>query len=157
MNTQNLEGRLIGVTIGGNYYNCQTTADLTLGTSLTKNPVCKPSPTGTNSIPWETSNIDSQNWAITFSAQTFLDSIEGTKNNNDLLELIVAGNLIAEVQFLTSSTLTEAENYDHDFLFEGSGILATVKVNAPGTGGSSYDVTITGNGQPTFTLVPSTT
>lgn len=157
MNTKNLEGRLIGITINGDYYNCQTTADLTLGTSLTKNPVCKPSPTGSLSVPWETSNIDSQNWAITFSAQSFLDSISGTKNNNDLLELIISGNLNVDVEFLTSDALTTEEGYDHDFIFEGPGILATVKVNAPGTGGSTYDVTITGNGAPTFTLIPSTT
>lgn len=157
MNTQNLEGRLIGVTIGGNYYNCQTTADLTLGTSLTKNPICKPNPNGSVSIAWETSTVDSKNWQITFSAQSFLDSIIGYKNNNDLLELFIAGDLQVDVEFLTSANLTDTENYDHDFVFEGSGLLTTVKVNAPAQGGSTYDVTITGNGTPTFTLIPSTT
>lgn len=158
MNTQNLEGRLIGVTINGNYYNCQTAGDLTLGTSLTKNPVCKPNPTnGSLSIAWETSNVDSKNWQITFSAQSFLDSITGYKNNNDLLQYFITGNLIVDVQFLTSANLTDAENYQHDFIFEGSGLLSTIKVNAPSQGGSTYDVTITGNGTPTFTLIPSTT
>lgn len=156
-NTTNLPGRLIGITLDGNYYNCQTAADLTLGTSLTKNPICKPTPSGTATISWETSNVDSKNWAITFSAQSFLDSITGTKNNNDLLTKFVTGDLQVEAQFLTSAALTSDENYDHDFLFEGPGLLATVKVNAPATGGSTYDVTITGNGQPTFTLIPSTT
>lgn len=157
MNTQNLEGRLIGVTIGGNFYNCQTTGDLTLGTSLTKNPICKPNPNGSLGIAWETSNVDSKNWQITFSAQSFLDSIEGYKNNNDLIEAFVNGTLQVDVEFLTSANLTDEENYEHDFLFEGPGILGTIKLNAPAQGGSTYDVTITGNGAPTFTLIPSTT
>lgn len=156
-NTQNLEGRLIGITIDGNYYNCQTNADLTLGTSLTKNPVCKPSPTGGSTIAWDTSNIDSRNWVITFSAQSFLDSITGTKNNNDLLSAFILGNLSVEAQFLTSDALAAAEGYDHNFIFEGVGILSTIKVNAPAQGGSTYDVTITGNSAPSFTLIPSTT
>lgn len=156
-NTTSLPGRLIGITLGGNYYNCQTAGDLTLGTSLTKNPICKPNPTGTTSISWETSNVDAKNWVITFSAQAFLDSIEGTKNNNDLLTMFITSDLIVEAQFLTSANLTHEENYDHDFLFEGSGLLTTVKVNAPTTGGATYDVTITGSGEPTFTLIPSTT
>lgn len=157
MNTQNLEGRLIGITIDGNYYNCQTAGDLTLGTSLTKNPICKPNPNGGLSIAWETSNVDSKNWQITFSAQAFLDSIVGYKNNNDLIELFINGNLQVDVEFLTSANLTDEENYEHDFLFEGPGLLGTVKLNAPAQGGSTYDVTITGNGAPTFTLIPSTT
>jgi|ERR1700744_170197 len=160
MNTQNLEGRLIGVTIDGNYYNCQTAGDLTLGTSLTKNPICKPNPTsgaGALAIAWESSNVDSKNWQITFSAQSFLDSITGYKNNNDLIAAFVTGTLLVDVQFLTSAALTDTENYEHDFLFEGQGILGTVKLNAPAQGGSTYDVTITGNGMPTFTLIPSTT
>lgn len=156
-NTTNLPGRLIGITLNGNYYNCQTAADLTLGTSLTKNPICKPNPAGTMTIAWESSNVDSKNWVITFSAQTFLDSVAGTKNNNDLLTAFIAGDLVVDAQFLTSAALTTDENYDHDFLFEGSGLLTTIKVNAPSTGGSTYDVTITGNGTPVFTLIPSTT
>lgn len=156
-NTTNLPGRLIGITLDGDYYNCQTAADLTLGTSVTKNPICKPNPSGTASIGWETSNPDSKNWQLTFSAQSFLDSITGTKNNNDLLTKFITGDLQVEAQFLTSSDLTSEENYDHDFLFEGAGLLTTIKVNAPATGGSTYDVTITGNGEPTFTLIPSTT
>lgn len=157
MNTQNLAGRLIGVKIDGNYYNCQTSGDLTLGSSLTKNPVCKPVPGGTASIAWETSNVDSKNWQISFSAQSFLDSITGYKNNNDLITAFVNGNLQVQAQFLTSAILTDAENYVHDFLFEGHGILGSIKLNAPAQGGSTYDVTITGSGDPTFTLIPSTT
>lgn len=156
-NTTNLPGRLIGITLDGSYYNCQTTADLTLGTSLTKNPICKPNPSGTTSISWETSNVDSKNWQLTFSAQSFLDSITGTKNNNDLLTKFITGNLKVEAQFLTSAALTTEENFDHDFLFEGAGLLTTIKVNAPSTGGSTYDVTITGSGDPTFILIPATT
>lgn len=156
-NTTNLPGRLIGITIDGAYYNCQTNADLTLGTSVTKNPICKPNPTGNATIGWETSTVDAKNWVITFSAQSFLDSISGTKNNNDLLTKFITGDLQVEMQFLTSAILTTDEGFDHDFLFEGDGLLTTVKVNAPTTGGSTYDVTITGNGEPTFTLIPSTT
>lgn len=157
MNTTSLPGRLIGITLDGNYYNCQTALDLTFGTSVTKNPVCKPNPTGTTTIPWETSNVDSKNWQSTFSAQSFLDSITGTKNNNDLIAAFVAGNLQVEVQVLTSSNLTAEAGFDHDFIFEGTALLTTVKLNAATAGGSTYDVTLTGNGEPTFTLIPSTT
>lgn len=156
-NTQNLEGRLIGFTLDGDYYNCQTDVKLTLGASLTKNPLCKPNPTDTTSVKWETSNVDSKNWSATGSAQTFLDSITGTKNNNDLIKKFVTGSLIVEVQILTSAALTTTEGYDHDFIFEGSAILSGITLNGPSTGGSTYDITLTGNGAPTFTLIPSTT
>lgn len=156
-NTQNLEGRLVGFTIDGAYYNCQTDVKLTLGTSLTKNPVCKPNPNGTVSVSWETSNVDSKNWSATGSAQSFLDSITGTKNNNDLIQKFIQGNLQVDVQILTSAALTDNENYTHDFIFDGSAILSGITLNGPSTGASTYDVTFTGNGAPTFTLIPSTT
>lgn len=156
-NTTNITGNLIGIKIDGQYYNCQTALDLTFGTSLTKNPICKPNPGATSAIPWETSNPDSKNWQSTFSAQSFLDSITGFKNNNDLIQKFITGSLQVEVSILTNETLTASESYDHDFLFEGSAILSTVKLNAPASGGSTYDVTLTGNGEPTFTLIPSTT
>lgn len=156
-NTKNIAGNLIGIKIDGDYYNCQTALDLTLGSSLTKNPICKPNPGATSAISWETSNVDSKNWTATFSAQSFLDSIVGFKNNNDLMQKFIAGDLHVEVSILTNDSITEAEGYDHDFLFEGSAILSTVKLNAPAVGGSTWDVTLTGNGEPTFTLIPSTT
>lgn len=156
MNTQNLEGRLIGIRINGSYYNCQTAGDLTLGASLTKNPICKPLPNGNSAIVWETSTVDSKNWQITFSGQSFLDSLTGYKNNNDLISFFVNSNLQVTVDFMTSAVLTDSEGYDNDFLFEGQGILSGLKLNAPAAGGSTYDVTIIGNGTPTFTLIVPT-
>jgi hypothetical protein len=157
MNTQTLEARLIGVEIAGSYQNCQTTCDLTVGTSVTKNPVCKPNPTGSLAIPWETSTVDSLNWSMTMSANTFLDSLDGVKNQSDLLALMIAGNLNVDVDFLTSAPLTESEGYGNDFLYSGPAILATIKVNAPASGPSTYDVTLTGNGPLAGGLVPKTT
>lgn len=157
MNTSPVQGRLIGVKLNGNYYNCQTDAKLTFGTSVTKNPICKPNPDGTTSITWETSTVDSKNWQITFSAQSFLDSITGTKNNNDLIKDFVGGDLQVDAQFLTSENLTDIEGFEHDFLFDGPGLLSGLTLNAPSAGASTYDVTITGNGEPTFNLIPPTT
>jgi hypothetical protein len=157
MNTQSVEARLIGVEIGGTYQNCQTTCDLTVGTSVTKNPVCKPNPTGSLAIPWESSTVDSLNWAITMSANVFLDSLEGVNNQADLLALMIAGNLNVTADFLTSAPLTLLEDYGHDFLYSGAAILATMKVNATASGPATYDVTITGNGPLTGGLVPKTT
>lgn len=158
MNTKNLEGRLIGFRLDGDYYNCQVDVKLTLGTSLTKNPTCKPNPTGGSlSVPWETSNVDSKNWSGTGSAQSFLDSITGYKNNNDLIQKFITGDLQIDVEILTAADLTSTEGYDHDFIFEGEAILSGITLNGPAAGGSTYDITLTGNGAPTFTLIPSTT
>lgn len=157
MNTSSLPGNLIGVKIAGQYYNCQTQCDLTITTNITKNPACKPNPGAASTLGWDTNNADSQSWGATFSAQSFLDSITGFKNNNDLMKLLVAGNVYGDVIILTNDVATTALAYDHDFMFEGNGIIASFKLNGPSAGASTYDVSITGNGAPTFTLIPSTT
>ena len=150
-NTKSLPGNLIGVKIGGNYYNCQTACDLTITTNITKNAICKPNPGATSALGWDTNNADSLSWAATFSAQAFLDSIAGFKNNNDLMAQLVAGNVYADVIILTNDAATTSLNFDHDFMFEGNGIISSMKLNGPGSGASTYDVNITGNGAPTFT------
>lgn len=157
MNTSSVEGRLIGVKVAGSYYRCQTDAKLTLGTSVTQNDTCKPDPSGSISIDWETSTVDSKNWNMTFSAQAFLDSLEGYNDNSDLIELFITGDLQVEADFLTATALTETEGYSHDFIFTGPGLLSGITVNAPAKGSSTYDVTITGNGAPTYTKITKTT
>lgn len=149
-----MPGKLLALTIGGRKLRCQTNGTLTLGTSLTQDDPCKPddvSP-GSADAEWETSTADSRNWKISVDAASFLDDLR--ENGFDLIEQFVSGSLAVEAEFLTTPG-------DHDFpedvVFSGSGLMDTLTLNAPAKGNSTYTVSITGNGAPTFTRIPVTT
>lgn len=152
-NSKVIPGKLIVVTSGDVAFDCQQDASLSITYELSQEEPCKPDPTETyRGFSWQTSTTDSASWEITFT----LKATDATQNNqNSLLnQLINTGNELS-LAFETSSAvgagLTVAS------IFEGDGLISSFSWNAPSTGESTVDVTVSGNGEPTFTTVPATT
>lgn len=150
-----LPGRLLGVTINGVYYKCQTTADLTFTAATTQDDTCKPDQgTDTDPIGWETSTVDSKTWAITFSSKAFADGLAAS--GNALSRFFIESDLSCIAHFMTNPDQGDGI-VSTDVLYEGSGLLTSLKLNAPEKGSSTYDATITGNGPMTITETDRTT
>lgn len=155
MATNTVQGKLMGVTIGGEWADCQTDATLTITKTLTTPDPCKPAPGESSSAGgWDMPTVETKNYELSFSAKTFAET---------------SGFSLAEVtaQFLTSDepvewvfqTNDELTDYNHPttLVYSGEGLLSSLTVNAPSAGESTYDTTITGYGEPSFEKVPVTT
>lgn len=144
-----LPGKLLGVTLDGVYYKCQTNADLTFSAAVTANDTCKPDQgVGAAPIQWVTNTVDSKQWVITFSAKAFADGLGAS--GNQLSRFFIESDLVVTAHFMTNPDQGEGVISD-DVLYEGSGLLTGLKLNAPEKGASTYDATITGNGPMTIT------
>lgn len=151
---QVLQGSLQAVTINGNRVQCEIDATLNVTTNTTETDPCKPLSTDAyKAARWVDTSVDSKAWTIDFSAKAFADAVE--INNLDILDLLVNGDNVVQVEFNT----TQTTDYDFDEVatFSGEGILSDFSWNNPSAGESTYDVTITGKGAPTFTRTPITT
>lgn len=150
-----LPGKLLGVTLDGVYYKCQTTADLTLTAAVTEDDTCKPDQgSDVDPIGWITRTVDSKDWAITFSAKSFADGLGAS--GNQLSRFFIESDLVVLAHFMTNPDAGDGTISD-DVLYEGSGLLTGLKINAPEKGSSTYDATITGNGPLTITETNRTT
>lgn len=145
---QVLQGGVIGVTINGNEIQCEIDATLNITINTTETDPCKPlAAEPYKSSRWVDTSVDSKGWNVTFSAKAFADAVE--MNNLDIVDLLVSGDPIVQIQFYTK----QHPDYDYDEIavFAGEGVMNDFTWNAPGTGESTYDVTVTGKGAPTFT------
>lgn len=151
-----LQGKLIGVTIGGVYIRCQTDATLAITTNVTDTDPCKPSEQdATNAASWVTHSIDSKAWTVSVTAKAFADQLAGVIDNSDIAALMITGNPSVDITFQTIRTTDY--DYAEIFVYEGTGTLTSFTHNAPATGESTYDLEITGNGGLTYTETPVTT
>jgi hypothetical protein len=149
-----LPGKLLGVTLDGVYYKCQTNADLTFSAATTQDTPCKPDQGGSDPITWDSFTVDSKQWVMTFSANAFADGLGAS--GNALSRFFINSNLQVTAHFMTNPTLGNGQ-ISTDVLYEGSGLLTGLKLNAPEKGSSTYDATITGNGAMTITETDRTT
>jgi hypothetical protein len=150
-----LPGKLLGVTLDGVYYKCQTNADLTFTAAVTADDTCKPDQgVGADPIQWVTNTVDSKSWVITFSAKAFADGLGAS--GNQLSRFFIESDLAVTAHFMTNPDLGDGIISD-DVLYEGSGLLTSLKLNGPEKGASTYDATITGNGPMTITETNRTT
>lgn len=153
MASNKVPGNIIGVTINGVWYRCQTDATLTLTVNVTEEDPCKPDPDDAEAsdLAWVERTADSRDWSIDFSGALLRNSLEA--GNPDIGELIIDGNVDVDVQFMTRPGQSKS---DVDFIYEGSGILTGFTFNAPVTGSATGDTSIAGNGPLTYTKVPVT-
>jgi len=150
-----LPGKLLGVTLDGVYYKCQTNADLTFSAAVTADDSCKPDQgVGADPIQWVTNSVDNKSWVITFSAKSFADGLGAS--GNQIAGFFIDSDLSCIAHFMTNPDLGDG-TIATDVLFEGEGLLTGLKINAPEKGSSTYDATITGNGPMTKTEVNRTT
>lgn len=151
MASNKVPGNIIGVTIGGVWYKCQTDATLNLIVNVTEEDPCKPDPEdqASGDLAWIERTADSRDWSIDFSSALLRNSLEAS--NPDIARLIVDGDVDVEVQFMTRVNQTKS---DVDFIYSGSGILTGFTLNAPVAGSATTDTSIAGNGPLTYTKVP---
>lgn len=143
-------GSIIGVTIGGVWYKCQTDATLSLTVNVTEEDACKPDEGDVVSgdIPWIYRSAESRDWEISFSSNLMRNSLAA--ENPDIAKLIVDGDVDASVEFMTRAGQTKS---DFDFVYAGTGIISGFTMNAPVTGSATTESTISGNGPLTYTTV----
>lgn len=150
MASNKIPGNIIGITIAGIWYKCQTDATLNLTVNVTEEDPCKPNPGDVGgSLSWVERTADSRDWTMDFSSALLRNSLEAA--NPDIARLIIDGNVAVEVQFMTR---TGSGKTDVDFIYAGSGILTGFTLNAPAVGSATTDTTIAGNGPLTYTKIP---
>lgn len=157
MATSTVEGKLIGVSVGGKWLVCQTDATLAITVAMTEQDVCKPdgdsAPSGSDNIPWINRTADSRDWNIKVSQNLIRDTLASA--NFDFGQNLVNGNVYLDnVLFKTANGQTES---NYGFVYSGSAIISDFSLTAPTKGGSKIDTTLTGNGPLTYTKTPVTT
>lgn len=157
MATNVLQGSVLGVRIGDNWIRCQTDATLTLTKNLTTPDPCKPAPgESAASGKWNQPVVETKEWSIDFSAKTFADTTADGYSLSYVTQQFLQNDDPVEVVFQTNDELTDY-SAPLSLLYTGEGLLSSLTVNAPGTGESTYDTTITGVGEILFEEVPVTT
>lgn len=158
MANNSVPGKLIGVRINGQWVDCQTDAKLNITVKTTDDTLCKPDGdalTPDNSIPWQTRTADSRDWNVTYSSQMLHDSLKGTNNGQNILKLLLDGNVyITDMEFATATGQTASAE---DMIISGACIITSFTLNAPEAGAATFDNTLTGNGPLTYSFPPITT
>lgn len=146
-----LQGKLIGVTIGEDFIQCQTDATLSISVATSVTDPCKPTPDDTGGgVNWDRLTIDSKSWNITFNAKAFAMSTKFTQA--EIIDLMVNKDPKVTVTFATTKTTDYAHTETQ--VFNGDGIITEFNWEAPATGESTYSATVAGNGKPTFVRTP---
>lgn len=147
-----LRGNQVQVQINDEWVACQLDAVVTIGQTTSTEDACKPDPDTPEigGAGWEDVNVDSKNWTVTLSAKAFADELK--LNNVELNELIIDGDGTLDVKVSTVQTA----DYSHPLLLEWAGTVVITELvnNFPSAGSATYDVTLQGQGKPTFTKTP---
>lgn len=150
-----LPGKLLSVTVDGEFISCQIDAVLTLTNNLTESTPCKPSPTDTyKGAQTIKRTVDSRDWTLTYSAKQLADAVAANQNTI-AQKMLAGGNPYVQVTFQT----TQTTDYDFpvSFVYEGEGVIQDLALNAPQDGDATHDGTIVANGDLTYSQVPVTT
>lgn len=148
-----IPGKLLLATLNGVETNCQQDATLTINYNVTQEEPCKPSSSETyKGFSWQTSVTDSASWSLAFSIKS--TDLNSANQNTILANLISNGN-----QALVTFETSDATGVDlaYSSIFTGDGLISDFTWNAPQAGESTVDITVTGNGAPSFIVVPITT
>lgn len=149
-----LQGKLIGVTINGEFVNCQVDATLTLNVATEETDPCKPAPGESSAnASWAKPTVGTRSGTVDFSIKTFATNTGF--NQADISEIIIDGDAKTEWQFMTIQTT----DYDHEeaWVYSGEGIFTSQSIAAPSTGESTSDTSIVMYDKPTIVRTPITT
>lgn len=150
-----IQGKLIGITIDSEYVRCQTDLTFNITSNTSTEDACKPDPSDPDGgMNWDNPNVDSMAWDGSFSARSFADSVDA--NQATIINKLLLGNPVVGVVIQYNTTSSEFDGTVNHIL-SGNAIISGFTLNAPGTGSSTYDVTLTGKGKPTLSTVPVTT
>lgn len=148
-----LTGKQVQVKINGDWVTCQLDATVNITANTTTDDPCKPDPANvsiTGAAVFNTYTIDSRDWSVTLSAKAFADEL--AMNNVEINEIAINGNGQLEVIVTSVNSTT----YDHPLLLEWAGAVLVTDLtnNFPAEGAATYDVTLQGTGDLTFTTTP---
>lgn len=152
-NSKTIPGKLIVVSIGDNALDCQQDSTLNISYNVTEDTPCKPDPNEAyTGFSWQTSTTDSATWNISFTLNA--TDVNANNQNSILNQLINTSN---EVSIAFETSQANGTGLAFSSIFEGDGLITDFSWNAPSEGVSTVDVTVQGNGEPTFSVVPVTT
>lgn len=149
---QGIAGKLLRVKFGDKYIKCQLDATVNFITNTTEDDPCKPDgTTPEETARWIEREVETQDFNITVNHRSFLEVVGLELTQSDIIELIVAGNLYGVVEVLTTpGQHTNAE----DVVLEGPVVITDFTWNLPASGKANSDLTLSGNGKPTYTRIP---
>jgi len=149
---QGIAGKLLRVKFGDKYIKCQLDATVNFTTNTTEDDPCKPdgeSPEET--ARWVEREVDTQDWNVTVNHRSFLEEVGAQLDQSDIIELIVDGNINGTVEVLTTPG---QHNNEEDVVLEGPVVITDFSWNLPASGIANSDLTLSGNGKPTYTRIP---
>lgn len=150
-----ISGKLLRVKFKDKYLKCQLDATLNMVINSSEDDPCKPDGDTVEGVnEWVQRTVDSQDWNITVNARAFLDEVGTQLDQNDLLEMIVDGDLFGDAEFLSTPG---QHNNPVDMVVDGPVVITDFSLEAPASGKANYDLTLSGNGKPTATRIPATT
>lgn len=156
MANQVLQGKLIGVSVDGEFPDCQTDATLTLTVNTEETDPCKPAPgESSSSADWVKPTVSSKTGTLDFSAKAWASS--SGYNQSDIAEKIINGDAKVEWQFMTIQTTDFNENHEEAWVFSGDGILTSLAITGAAAGEATYDTSILLYDKPTLVRTPITT
>ena len=150
---QGIAGKLLRVKFGDKYIKCQLDATVNFTTNTTEDDPCKPdgeSPEET--ARWVEREVDTQDWNVTVNHRSFLEDVGAQLDQSDIIDLIVDGTINGTVEVLTTPG---QHNNDEDVILEVPVVITAFSWNIPASGKANSDLTLSGNGKPTYTRIPS--
>lgn len=155
MATNAVQARIFGVTVNDNWPDCQVDATYTYTKNLTTPDPCKPNPgESSSSSLYDKPVVESINWSITFSAKVYANATGYSLS--EITQLILSTHTSVPVEFKMNDEITDF-NHNYAIIYSGEGIISDQTINAAATGEATYDITITGYGEPTMIKLPVTT
>lgn len=125
-----MEGRLYGLSINGDFVNCELSCDLT----VTRDMVNKSGSYGGASRQYR---YGYYNWSITLEAKSIISTLSGSFNN--ILSAQLAGQELDVYIMARVSNIQEVS-------IGGKVLIPNFNLTFPNTGSSRYSVTFQGNG-----------
>lgn len=150
---QGIAGKLLRVKFDDKYIKCQLDATVNFITNTTEDDPCKPDGnTVEDTARWIEREVETQDLNITVNHRSFLDAVGAELTQSDIIDLIVGGNLYGVAEVLTTPG---QHNNDEDVILEVPVVITDFSWNLPASGKANSDLTLSGNGKPTYDRIPA--
>lgn len=137
-----IEGKMLLVGFDEKYFDCQSSASLTITRNTTETDACKPINGDVDEAGWTETTSSSRTWTISMSGAVFNEVATGATSTNNLgiIEKMLNGDGQVEVVYRTNSALGAG------YMYTGTAIVTSYTENADVEGNASFDVEFQGTG-----------
>ena len=145
-----IEGKMLLVGFDEKYFDCQSSASLTITRNTTETDACKPiNGDSFDEGGWAENSSSSRTWTISMSGAVFNEVATGATSTNNLgiIEKMLNGDGQVEVVYRTNSALGAG------YMYTGTAIVTSYTENADVEGNASFDVEFLGTGAPVMTPI----